>query len=275
MRVDFNFVSCCMGKLYALSVGIKRFVSGHGRILCILVFGLLLMSVSGIMSIGKESENQPLATLAIDVEKNFINLSNVSQTTTQDLSPNTDYTISVASSAKTGDVLMPVMILRGDRKQGAAWEFMQNGALRTFNTGLVTKLNAIFIDGDASDNSNSAIVVIKQENTTVATLSLDAKENCLDIADITQGAEQKLKPDTEYEVAVTNTAVIGPVSLPVMVMRGDKDMEVEWEFMRDGEIINFNFGSKPWMKALFIGAGGYQVSGGAKITFSPPPPDTR
>ena len=94
----------------------------YGRMMCILAFGLMFMNFSGIKAVEMENENQPLATLAIDVEKNFINLSNVSQTTTQDLSPNTDYTISVASSAKTGDVLMPVMILRGDRKQGAAWD---------------------------------------------------------------------------------------------------------------------------------------------------------
>ncbi len=273
MRVDFYFMSCCLDKLYALSAGGIRSLGGYSRILCLLAFGILLMSVSGIQTIGMETENQPLATLEIDVEKNFINLSDFSQVMIQDLKPNTDYTISIASSAKSGDVLMPVMILRGDREKGAVWEFMHNGALRTFNSGLVTKLNAVFIDSDASDNSYSAMVIVKQENSIVATVSLDAKENCLDIINMPQAVEQKLKADTEYEVAVSSTAVIGPVSLPVMVMRGDKDIDVSWEFMMDGDIIIFNFGSKAWLKALFIGAGGYQVSGEAKITFSLPPPD--
>ncbi len=283
MRLNFHFYSFISRKLefhalirhlkelFSLSAGIQRSVNRHDRILIVLVFGILFLGAFGLMLPGLQTENQPLATLTVDVENNFINLSDVSQAITQDLSPNTDYTISIASSAKSGDVQMPVMILRGDADKGAVWEFLHNGALRQFNTGFFKRIYILFIDSDVSDNSDSAAVIIKQEGKTVATLSLDAKESCLDLANLSQVAEQKLKPDTEYEVAVTSTAVIGPVSLPVMVIRGDKDMEVDWEFMKDGDIINYNFGSNAWMKALFVGAGGYKLSGKAEITFSLPP----
>jgi hypothetical protein len=236
------------------------------RILCLITFVAL-----GAVWCG--AAQAPIATLSLDTGKNLVNLTAIQQAVGYDLKTGTDYKVHMSSSVMSGAKMLPVMVMRGDALKGAAWEFLGNGLIRSFNSGEIGKIGVVFIDDDASDNTGSALFRISEQEKVIADLELDCKKNCLELKSLPQAGSLKLKENAELYVSASSSAAIGVLPLPVMVMMGDVTGPDQFAFLSDGSSTVFSGNEGAYLKALFIGVEGFLPSGKGEVSVSLPPPE--